>query len=45
MAEQTTVKMGENGRLTVPKPVRESLDIDGTETLLSLSVEVAEGDD
>ncbi len=40
MPEQTTVKMGEQGRLTIPKAVRESLGVDGEKSVLSLDVEV-----
>lgn len=44
MSETTTVKMGESGRVTIPKPVRESLGVNGEEVLLSIEVEVS-GDD
>lgn len=38
----TTVKISEQGRLYVPKPVRESLGIDGEETNIEITVRVEE---
>lgn len=40
MAESTTVEIDEDGRLTIPKPSRKKLGIDGENALLDLDVEV-----
>jgi AbrB family looped-hinge helix DNA binding protein len=40
MATSTTVEIDEQGRLTVPKPVREALEIEGTEALVELEIDV-----
>lgn len=42
MAEDAIVEMGTNGRLTIPKPLRKKLGVDGESALLELSVEVAD---
>lgn len=40
MPTSTTVEIDEQGRLTVPKPVREALEIEGTEALVELEIDV-----
>lgn len=40
MPTSTTVEIDEQGRLTVPKPVREALGINGTEALVELEIDV-----
>lgn len=42
MAETTTVHMTNDGRVTIPKPTRELLGIDGEEATLRLEIEVRE---
>jgi len=43
MAERTTtVQMDEQGRLYIPKPVRESLNVEGMSATVELGVEVLE---
>lgn len=41
----TTVKIDEQGRLYVPKAVREALGIDGDETHVEISVRVEDNND
>jgi bifunctional DNA-binding transcriptional regulator/antitoxin component of YhaV-PrlF toxin-antitoxin module len=43
MSETTTVEMDNEGRLTIPKPTRKALGVEGTEAILRLSIEVREG--
>lgn len=38
----TTVKIDDRGRLYVPKPVRESLDIEGEERNIEITIRVNE---
>lgn len=40
MPTSTTVEIDEQGRLTVPKPVREALEIEGEEALIQLDIDV-----
>lgn len=40
MTVATTVEIDDQGRLTVPKPVREALEIDGEEALIQLEIDV-----
>lgn len=40
MTASTTVEIDEQGRLTVPKPVRRALEIDGTEAVVELEIDV-----
>lgn len=40
MTVATTVEIDEKGRLTVPKPTREALGIDGEEALIQLEIDV-----
>lgn len=45
MTEATTpARMDENGRITVPKPVREKLGVDGEQVLVDVTVSY-EGDE
>jgi len=40
MPTSTTVEIDEQGRLTIPKPVREAVEIDGKEALIELEIDV-----
>jgi len=40
MTVSTTVEIDDQGRLTVPKPVREALEIEGEEALIQLDIDV-----
>lgn len=40
MTVATTVEIDSKGRLTVPKPVREALEIEGEEALVQLEIDV-----
>ena len=39
---KTTVKMAENGRVVIPQPVRETLEVDGESAILEIDVELAD---
>lgn len=41
----TTVEVDERGRLTIPKPIRNALDIDGERTTAEITIRVEEDDD
>lgn len=40
MTVATTVEIDEQGRLTIPKPVRRALEIEGEEALIQLEIDV-----
>jgi bifunctional DNA-binding transcriptional regulator/antitoxin component of YhaV-PrlF toxin-antitoxin module len=42
MSETTTVEVTHEGRLTIPKPTRKALGIEGQNAILQLDIEVRE---
>jgi bifunctional DNA-binding transcriptional regulator/antitoxin component of YhaV-PrlF toxin-antitoxin module len=42
MSETTTVEMDNEGRLTIPKPTRKALGIEGQAAIIQLNIEVRE---
>lgn len=44
MAEVTTLKLDKQGRITVPKPVRQALGVDGESAVVRIELEVRDGE-